>query len=162
MWGFKQSNIDFIGAVGRYVKFIVPTNISQISVYKQIVDLFINIHFIYTLKIISLTIKYFPLQNILFHFTSRHTINFTSKSNKQTYKPSMVCGRRVSGAAKHRLHPSIYFKLENKIQSEKFSPLGFTLLCLDSELFGFVRNSNASFSRCSYIKIIFLSLHSNK
>ena len=28
----------------------------------------------------------------------------------------MVCGRRVSGAAKHRLHPSIYFKLEIKIK----------------------------------------------
>ena len=49
MWGFKQSNIDFIRAVGRCVKFIVPINVIQIGVHKQTVRfvneyLFIHIH----------------------------------------------------------------------------------------------------------------------
>ena len=48
VWGFKQSNTDFICAVGRRVKFIDPIDISQISVYKQIgqfVYKFLFIHF---------------------------------------------------------------------------------------------------------------------
>ena len=49
MWGFKQSNTDFIRAVGRCVKFIVPINVLQIGVHKQTVRfvneyLFIHIH----------------------------------------------------------------------------------------------------------------------
>ena len=61
VWGFKQSNTDFICAVGRCVKFIDPINISQISVYtNKLADLFITIHlFTFTLKIIFLTIKHF-------------------------------------------------------------------------------------------------------
>ena len=37
MWGFKQSNTDFICAVGRCVKFIDPINVLQIGVHKQTV-----------------------------------------------------------------------------------------------------------------------------
>ena len=49
MWGFKQSNTDFISAVERCVKFIDPINVLQIGVHKQTVRfvneyLFINIH----------------------------------------------------------------------------------------------------------------------
>ena len=122
VWGVKQSNTGFICAVGRCVKFIVPININQMCVYKQIVRfVYINLfHFIYTLKNSIFNYKIFSnCINILFHFTSHHTINYTSKSNKQAYKPSMVCRRRVSGATKHRLHPSIYFnqKIKLKVRS---------------------------------------------
>ena len=49
VWGFKQSNTDFVCAVGRCVKFIIPINILQIGVHKQTVRfvneyLFIHIH----------------------------------------------------------------------------------------------------------------------
>ena len=51
MWGFKQSNTDFICAVERCVKFIVPINVLQIGVHKQTIRfvneyLFIHIHYI--------------------------------------------------------------------------------------------------------------------
>jgi len=109
VWGFKQSSIDFICAIGRCVKFIVPINISQMCVYKQIVRFaykslfYIHIkNYIFNYKIFLFHYKYF----ISFHNT--HSITHQNQSNKHTNKPSMVCGRRVLGATKHRLHPIIY------------------------------------------------------
>ena len=70
MWGFKQSNTDFICAIGRCVKFIDPINVPQIGVHKQTVRfvneyLFIHIH----VKNYILTIK---------HFISTHEFLFSS------------------------------------------------------------------------------------
>ena len=63
VWGFKQSNTDFICAVGRRVKFIDPIDISQISVYKQIV------RFVYKYSFIHVHVKnyIFNDQIILFN-----------------------------------------------------------------------------------------------
>ena len=122
VWGFKSTNTDFYLCSKRCVKFIIPINISQISVYKQIGRfvykyLFTHIHYIHIhVKNYIFNDKiYFYYINILFPFNTRifyYSIipqhNQFSPHINQTNKPSMVCGWRVSGAAKHRLHPSIY------------------------------------------------------
>ena len=52
----------------------------------------------------------------IFHSTLQSQQFSQHSQIKQANKSSMVCGRRVSGAAKHRQHPSIYFQLENKLE----------------------------------------------
>ena len=111
VWGFKQSNTGFICAVGRCVKFIVPINISQMCVYKQIVRFVYNylFHFKYTLKILFSIIKYLNYINILFsfHITSHNQLRIKIKQTSI----QAVHGLWTTGveATKHRLHPSIYF-----------------------------------------------------
>ena len=77
----------------------------------------------------------------------------------------MVCGRRVSGAAKHRLHPSIYFKLEIKIKVRSSHRLAKPIH-RDSSYVGNLRRalllSLSSSVFATYIKIIFLLSTYNK
>ena len=70
MWGFKQSNTEFICAVGRCVKFIDPINVLQIGVHKQTVGfvneyLFIHIH-----------VKNYIFNDKTFYSTYEYSIRF--------------------------------------------------------------------------------------
>ena len=66
--GFKQSNTDFICAVGRCVKFIVPINVSQISVHKQIV------RFVNEYLFIHIRVKNYIFNDKTFYSTSENIL----------------------------------------------------------------------------------------